>query len=66
MNHEVQITGKNRLNHDVARFRLERPGDYQFTAGRLQELNLEADSDCSGERDKIDAISFHFRKIMTA
>lgn len=40
MNHEVYITSKTRLNHDVAQFRLGRPGEYEFIAGQAIELLL--------------------------
>jgi ferredoxin-NADP reductase len=40
MNHEVHITSKERLNHDVVQFQLERPGAYEFTAGQAIELLL--------------------------
>ena len=40
MNHEVHITSKQRLNHDVVQFRLERRGDCEFIAGQAIELLL--------------------------
>lgn len=40
MNHEVYITSKKRLNHDVVQFHLERPGEYEFIAGQAIELLL--------------------------
>jgi ferredoxin-NADP reductase len=40
MNHEVKIIGKQRLNHDVIQFCLERPIGYDFTAGQAIELSV--------------------------
>jgi ferredoxin-NADP reductase len=40
MNHEVQIISKQRLNHDVLQFHLQRPEGYQFAAGQAIELLL--------------------------
>jgi ferredoxin-NADP reductase len=40
MNHEVQILSKQRLNHDVLQFHLQRPEGYQFVAGQAIELLL--------------------------
>jgi ferredoxin-NADP reductase len=40
MNHEVQIIGKRKLNHDVLQFRLQKPEGYQFVAGQAIELLL--------------------------
>src|SRR5688500_5041442 len=40
MNHEVPITSKKRLNHDVVQLHLERPRAYEFTAGQAIELLL--------------------------
>lgn len=40
MEHEVEITGIRRLNHDVVQFLLERPDNYEFKAGQAIELLL--------------------------
>jgi ferredoxin-NADP reductase len=40
MNHEVQITRIKRLNHDVLQFRLQKPGEFEYTAGQAIELML--------------------------
>jgi ferredoxin-NADP reductase len=40
MNHEVQLLSKQRLNHDVLQFHLQRPDGYQFEAGQAIELFL--------------------------
>jgi propane monooxygenase reductase component len=40
MNHEVKILAKTPLNHNVIQFRLERPLNYQFSAGQAIELTL--------------------------
>jgi ferredoxin-NADP reductase len=42
MNHEVKILKKEKLNHDVIQFHLERPQNYSFTAGQAIELSLDA------------------------
>jgi ferredoxin-NADP reductase len=41
MNYEVNIIGKERLNHDVIRFRLQRPAGYEFSPGQAIELFVE-------------------------
>jgi ferredoxin-NADP reductase len=40
MNHEVKIVDKQPLNHDVIRFRLERPAGYEFVAGQATEVSI--------------------------
>lgn len=41
MDHHVKILDKEALNHDVIRFRLEKPKDYSFTAGQAIELTID-------------------------
>jgi ferredoxin-NADP reductase len=41
MNHDVKILSKQSLNHDVIQFHLERPMEYQFSAGQATELSLK-------------------------
>jgi len=41
MDHQVKILSKEALNHDVIRFRLEKPKDYSFIAGQAIELTIE-------------------------
>lgn len=41
MNHEVRISDKTSLNHDVLRLRLERPAGYEFLAGQAIELSFD-------------------------
>lgn len=40
MTYEVSVIEKTPLNHDVTRFRLERPTGYTFSAGQAIELTL--------------------------
>ena len=44
MTYQVSIIEKTPLNHDVIRFRLERPKGYAFSAGQAIELTLEKES----------------------
>ena len=44
MSHEVKILNKQRLNHDVMEFHLERPAGYHFNAGQAIELTVNAPS----------------------
>jgi ferredoxin-NADP reductase len=41
MNHQVKIIEKERLNHDVIQFRLERPKGYNFNPGQAIELLID-------------------------
>jgi ferredoxin-NADP reductase len=41
MNHEVKILNKTKLNHDVFQFQLQRPANYEFSAGQAIELMLK-------------------------
>jgi ferredoxin-NADP reductase len=41
MSHKVKIISKEKLNHDVVRFHLERPANYNFSAGQAIELFIQ-------------------------
>jgi ferredoxin-NADP reductase len=58
MNYNVKIIGKERLNHDVIQFRLQRPAGYEFKPGQAIELFLE-------EPDKKGPAPFTFTGLTT-
>ncbi len=41
MDHRIKILSKESLNHDVIRFRLEKPKDYSYVAGQAIELTID-------------------------